>query len=576
MVITFDKVSFKYLEKMLLNEVSFSITDADKIGLIGVNGSGKSTMLKLICELEKPLKGNIIKSGGMIINYLPQEPNFEKNMTLIDCIMLNDDKLHKVNDYEAKSILNKLKLYNHEELAGNLSGGQLKRLALAKVLVTYCDFLILDEPTNHLDNDMIVWLEKYLKRFKKALIMVTHDRYFLERICNRMLEIDFANAHLYEANYSKFLELKEERIKNEAHQMQKLKSILRVEKAWMERGVEARRTKSKNRIERFEKMSEIEFNNKETFEFNSIKTRLGKKLIEIKNGTKAYGDKLLFNDFNFSLQKSDIVGLIGDNGAGKTTLFKIIMGEETLDKGELNLGETLNIGYFSQHLDIIDKEIRVIDYIKEESEEINTLDGKISAKQLLENFLFDSNMQYTKIKMLSGGEKRRLQLIKVLMKNPNLLILDEPTNDLDIYTLEILENYLESFHGPIIIVSHDRYFLDKVCNKLFAFENKKINEYACSFSEYIEINNKEEIDTITKPIRNKTNTFQKEKRELVKVEEEISKLELIIRNYEKELSLLTSEYTKIMDIHNKLQETKKTLDTYMEKYFELMAILEEN
>lgn len=576
MVITFDNVQFKYIERKILDNASCSITDNDKIGIVGVNGTGKTTLLKLIVGEEVPQGGKIIKSGGMIINYLPQDPKFPNDVSLLDIVMSASTIEHPIKDYEAKSILSKLGFDDYNMFANNLSGGQLKRLALCKVLVSYCDLLILDEPTNHLDSELIVWLEKYLIKFKKGLLMVTHDRYFLQRVCNKMMELDFGKIYLYEANYEKFLELKALRIAEEENLKRKLKSILKAETEWMNRSVEARRTKSKSRIERFEKLSKIDFNEKETMEFTSITTRLGKKLINMKNGCKAYGENVLFNDFSFDLQRNDIIGIVGENGAGKTTLFKILMGIETLDSGELILGETLNIGYFSQHMDVIDPDIRVIDYIKDEQNIIETLDGKITASELLERFLFNSELQYSKVKMLSGGEKRRLQLVKVLMKNPNLLIFDEPTNDLDLYTLEILEDYLLSFKGPILTVSHDRYFLDKICNKLFVFKNKYIEESNLSFSEYLEnkTNDNYQIkeENINRKPKNKMPAALRN--ELVKLEEELPKLEENLENLKKELSKQTTDFYKMMELQAQIDELDIVISNKMERYFELEEIKE--
>ncbi len=576
MVITFKDVSFKYIEKMLLDNVSFSITDSDKVGVVGLNGTGKTTMLKLISGLEKPVSGEIIISGGMQINYLPQDPKFPKGLKALEVIMAKSTKEHPIKDYEAKSILTKLKL-DPDSLIDNYSGGENKRLALALVLVSYSDMLILDEPTNHLDNDMILWLEKYLKSFKRGLIMVTHDRYFLEHVCNKMLELDLGKTYLYEANYSKFLELKTARLLEAKRMEAKLKSILKTETEWMNRSVEARRTKSKSRINRFNELSKINFSEDKTMEFNSVTRRLGKKLIEIENGSKAFGDKVLFKDFNFKLERSDIIAFVGDNGAGKSTLFKIIMGQEDLTTGTLIKGETLHIGYFSQHLDLIDPEIRVIDYIKEEQGLIETLDGVITASELLEKFLFDSEMQYTKVKMLSGGEKRRLQLVRVLMSNPNLLILDEPTNDLDIYTLEILEDYLMSFKGPILVVSHDRYFLDKICNKLYVFENTSIKEYMLSFSEYLGMakeDSKAQIEGDKPQGYNKNKMSSKDRNLLDSLNKEIPLLEAELSKLKEKLKGLTVEYTEIMDLTAEIEAKTKILDEKIDKLFELEELKE--
>lgn len=579
MVITFDNVSFKYIERKILDNASFSITDNDKIGLVGVNGTGKTTLLKLIMELEKPNSGEIIKSGGMIINYLEQDPIFDNDVSLLDIVMQASTKEHPINDYEAKSILSKLGLNDYDMYANTLSGGQRKRLALCKVLVSYCDLLILDEPTNHLDTELILWLEKYLIKFKKSLLMVTHDRYFLQRVCNKMLELDMGKTYMYEANYERFLELKAERIIQEDKYKRKIKSILKSEAEWMNRGVEARRTKSKSRIERFNELSKIEFNETKEMELSSISQRLGKKLISIKNGTKSFNDLELFKDFSFDLQRNDIIGIVGDNGAGKSTFFKIIMGIEKLSSGELVLGETLKIGYFSQHLELIDPEIRVIDYIKEQQSLIETLDGVISASDLLEQFMFPSELQYSKVKMLSGGEKRRLQLVRVLITNPNILLFDEPTNDLDLYTLEILENYLLSFKGPILVVSHDRYFLDKICNKLFIFDNKRIIESIKSFSEYLEENNSKN-NNISANTNNNSGYKNKNKmptnlrNELQRLEDELPKLEEEVKALSNELKGQTTDFHKMMELQQKIDSLSNIINEKTDRYFELLEIKE--
>lgn len=577
MVITFDNVSFKYIDRLLLDHASFSITDQDKVGLIGVNGTGKTTLLKLLLELEHPLSGSIVKSGGMRISYLPQEPQFKADHTILDIVTEDSTKEHPIEEYEAKSILSKLGFYDYNTLTTHLSGGQKKRLALAKVLVTYCDFLILDEPTNHLDNEMILWLEKYLIKFKKGLLMVTHDRYFLQRACNKILELDYGKVYLYDANYNLFLDLKAQRLENEKKEQQKLKSILKKEAEWMHRGVEARRTKSKSRIERFNKLSEVFFREEKEMAFSSKETYLGKTLIEIQNGAKSYGELELFSNVSFSLMRNDVIGIVGDNGAGKTTLFKIIMQEEKLDEGNLILGETLKIGYFSQTADWISPDIRAIDYINEEQSLIETLDGTITSSELLERFLFDSKLQYTKVKMLSGGEKRRLQLVRVLMKNPNVLLLDEPTNDLDIYTIEILEDYIESFKGPVLVVSHDRYFLDKICNRLLVYENKTIQPYLLSFSEFLEQTQKQKNTLfISKGVKPKENKFP------TKLRNEQSKLEQDIELYEsklKEISLsmetLTTDYVKLMEKEQEKKDLEAKLDAAITRLFEIEEIKEQ-
>ena len=577
MNITFENTSFKYIERKILDNVSFSISDTDKIGVVGVNGTGKTTMLKLILGIEQPISGKIIKSGGMRINYLEQDPKFDESMSLFDIIMKDSTKDNPILDYEVNSILSKLGFDDSSIKPVNFSGGQRKRLAIAKVLVTPCDILILDEPTNHLDNALILWLEKYLIKWKKGLIMVTHDRYFLQKVCNKMMELDFGKVYLYDGNYDSFLGLKAKRIEDESKAMKKLKSILKVESEWMGRSVEARRTKNKARIERFEKLSETKFNEYKSIEFSSVSTYLGKKLISLKNGSKAFGDKVLFKDFSFDLNRNDIIGIVGDNGAGKSTLFKILMGLETLDSGELVLGETLRIGYFSQNLELIDPEIRVIDYINEEQSVIETLDGAISSSTLLERFLFPKELQYTKVKMLSGGEKRRLQLIKVLAKNPNILLFDEPTNDLDLYTLEVLEDYIMDFKGPVLTVSHDRYFLDKICNMLFIFKNESIEKTLDSFSEYLDKTDDDKIDSekVSKQRVKKNKMPAKERNELAKLEEEIPTLEEKLKGLNVEIKKNTTDYTKLMDIQKEIDELSIVIEEKTNRYFELLAIKEE-
>lgn len=571
MVITFKDVSFRYTDKNLLDKVSFSITDQDKTGLVGLNGTGKSTLIKLIEDEIRPQSGEIIKSGNMIISYLEQEPDIPLNTKLLDYVMKNNDKDHKVNDYEAKSMLTKLKL-DPESLTNNLSGGQRKRLALAKCLVTYCDFLILDEPTNHLDNDMILYLEKYLQRYNHGLFMVTHDRYFLERVCNNMLELDNGHIYTYKANYSEFLNLKALRLEREEKAEKKLKRLLKNELEWIHRGVEARRTKQKYRIERFNELSKIKFSERKGFEFDSVSKYLGKTIIEIKNGSKSFGDKVIFKNFNLNVLRTARIGIVGDNGAGKTTLFKIIMQQESLDSGELILGETLRIGYFSQHFDAIDENIRVIDYVKEVSSTIETLEGTVTASSLLERFLFDANLQYTMVKSLSGGQRRRLQLVRVLAANPNVLILDEPTNDLDIETLEVLDDYIDSFMGPVLCVSHDRYFLDKVCDELLYYKNGEINSYMGSFSEFIasDLGTPSQAISKNQGYKNEHKMTSKEKNELYDLEQELPKLDEKMEGLRKELASYTTEYTLMMDVQKKIDELDTEILSKTERYFELM------
>lgn len=579
MNITFSNVSFKYIERPILNKASFSVSDNDKVGVVGVNGTGKTTLLKLILGEEIPNDGSIVISGGARINYLTQDSKFDEDKTILEIVMQNSTKENPIKEYEATSILSKFGFDDVSVTTKMFSGGQLKRVALARALVTPCDFLILDEPTNHLDNSVISFLEKYLIKFKHGIIMVTHDRYFLERVCNKMLELDFAKTYVYDANYTKFLELKAERLINEEKAEKRLKQILKSETEWMHRGVEARRTKSKSRIERFNQLKEITFNEKKSMEISSVNTYLGKKLISFKNAMMSFDDKLIFSDFNFELNRQDIVGIIGDNGSGKTTLFKIIMQILELTSGVMEVGETLRFGYFSQHMDIIDNNIRVIDYIKNDAAVIETLDGTITASEMLERFLFSKDIQYAKVSMLSGGEKRRLQLVHVLMTNPNILLFDEPTNDLDIYTLELLEDYILNFKGPSLIVSHDRYFLDKICNKLLVFDDSKIIESNMSFSEYLDSaltsvkSTPLKKEAIKKEHKKKLSYM--EEKELNTLENEIARFDERISVLKKELNNSSNDYVKLMDYQKELDEINEVYDLKSIRYLELLEKKEE-
>ncbi len=581
MVITFQNVSFKYVDRYLLKDASFSITEKEKIGLMGVNGSGKTTLLKLVVGEEKPVEGTIVKSGNITINYLEQNQTFKDDETVLEAITSRSSKEHPIPDYEIKSALNHLKLFNYQALCKTLSGGEKKRLSLAICLLSYCDILLLDEPTNHLDNDTILWLENYLRKWPHGLLLVTHDRYFLENVCSNMLELDHGHVYTYVANYSKYLELKEQREENEAHQEQKVKSLLKNELAWIRAGAPARSTKQKSRIQRFNKLATIEFQKDSKLNMSSIDRRLGNDTIEISHASKAIDGKVLFTDFSFSLPRYSRVGIVGDNGCGKSTLFKAIMGKTSLDSGSITIGQTVKIGYLSQELMEMDPEDRVIDFISRDGGSIDTLDGKLSPKQLLETFLFDSDKQYASIKTLSGGEKRRLQILKVLSSNPNILILDEPTNDLDIYTLEVLEEYLDNFKGPVLVVSHDRYFLDKVCDTLLAFENQKINKYTCSVSEYLanqtkgEDNKKEE-----KTVRVKTHPSTGKMRDrLAYLEKHTILLHKEIFEIDKKLNTPTSNYQEVNRLgeerNSKAKQVEEEENEYLETLDELDKALEE-
>lgn len=491
-ILNIEHISKIYGEKKIFDDVSYGIHEGDKIGIIGINGTGKTTLLKMIAGLEEPDDGQVIMQNGLRVTYLPQNPEFPDKATVLSYVA--DGKQHQdwMTESEAKTVLNHLGIREHDALIAQLSGGQKKRVALARTLVNPADVLILDEPTNHIDNEMAMWLEDYLNRFKGVVVMVTHDRYFLDRVTNKILEISHGKLYSYTANYSQFLEMKAQREEMELATERKRQSVLRMELEWAKRGCRARSTKQRARLERLEALKEGKAPVREqNVELDSIGTRMGKKTIELHHVSKRYGEKKIIDDFDYIMLKNQRLGIIGPNGCGKSTLMKIITGILQPDSGEVELGDTIRIGYFAQEVTDMDGKQRVIDYIRDVAEYVPASEGRITASQMLERFLFDAAMQYTPIEKLSGGEKRRLYLCKVLMESPNVLILDEPTNDLDIPTLTILEDYLDSFAGIIITVSHDRYFLDNVVERIFAFEGEgKLKQYEGGYTDYLETRRK--------------------------------------------------------------------------------------
>lgn len=573
MLITLNRVSFRYMDKEILKDVSFSIHESDKIGIVGINGTGKTTLLKTIIGEVDIENGQIFKKNGLKIAYLSQEPIFDNQRTVLEEAI---EKSNVENDYEIKSMLSRLGLDNFSTVIGTLSGGEKRRLALAITLVKNCDLLILDEPTNHLDIWMINWLEKFLIKWSKALLLVTHDRYFLERITNKTLDLELGNTYVYDANYSRYLELKTERMEYQLATSRKLQAILKKEAVWASLNPQARSTKSKERMERF---YELEHKVKETtqnindlnqtFSFNSLDTRLGKTTIEINNLSKIMNGKILFQQFSYNVKRFDRLGFVGKNGSGKTTLFKTILGELEKDTGSIVIGQTVKIGYFKQENDILNSNIRIIDYVKQFGEVVDTIDGPLYVSQLLENFLFDRNKQYMSVSSLSGGEKRRLQLLTVLIQNPNILLLDEPTNDLDIYTLELLEDYLEKFKGAVLVISHDRYFLDKVTTHSMIFDDSRLIEYTGLISNYI-----------TEALAKKTNKkveekkehieiprfTSKEKKEFDTIEEKIMQKEEKIASLKQETYGCGSDYQRLFRLQQEIEENEKELEILYERY----------
>lgn len=573
MLITAEHITKHQNVKEILMDAGFTIEDKDKIALIGVNGTGKTTLLKILIGEEQIEEGTILKKNGLRISYLPQEPVFEEHETILHQILSMDKD---IQEYEAKSILGKLGIQDVNQKVNVLSGGQRKRVALARALLKPCDLLLLDEPTNHLDNTMIEWLENYLKKYSKAIFMVTHDRYFLERVCTKMIEIDRGNLYSYDANYSQYLEMKEERMKIALSQEKKRKSILRKELEWVRAGVQARGTKSKERLQRFYDMSAIEdVKTDENVTLDTLTSRLGKKTIEIEQIAKQYNGHVLFHDFSYRMKRNDRIGIIGPNGCGKSTLLHILAKEITPDTGSVIHGETVKIAYFKQGHEEMDPDMRILDYIKETSNEIKTSDGTFSASQMLERFLFDSKMQYTNIGRLSGGEKRRLYLLKVLMSAPNILFLDEPTNDLDIATLQILEDYLDAFNGALLVVSHDRYFLDRICDSLFIFQaDGSIKSFIGGYSAYMELSDINQVKATAKTsdtkIENKAmqtlRMSSKEKRELESMDEEMDKVQGRIDAIDKEMETCSDDFMKLNALSDERTALEQKLEEMMERW----------
>ena len=586
-ILNIEHVSKIFGEKKIFDDVSYGIHEGDKIGIIGINGTGKTTLLKIIAGLEETDEGQVIKQNGLRITYLPQNPEFPKGSTVLSYVI----QVTQNKEYEARNILNKLGITDHDADIATLSGGQKKRVALARALVNPADVLILDEPTNHLDNEMVTWLEEYLIKFKGVIIMVTHDRYFLDRVTNKILEISRGKLYGYEANYSKFLEMKAQREEMELASERKRQSILRMELEWAKRGCRARTTKQKARLERLEALKNGKAPVQDTaVELDSVGTRMGKKTIEFHNISKSYGDKVLIRDFNYIVLKNQRLGFIGPNGCGKSTLMKILVGAIEPDEGFMEIGDTIQIGYFSQEAEEMDNSQRVIDYIKDVAEYVPTKDGRITASQMLERFLFDGNMQYTPIGKLSGGEKRRLYLCKVLMESPNVLILDEPTNDLDIPTLTILEDYLDSFPGIVITVSHDRYFLDNLVDRIFAFEgNGCLQQYEGGYTDYAEAKQRLEVANIQKESdKKKTSSKEdwkqnrptklkfsyKEQKEYETIDEDIASLEAKIEALDAEMMANATNSAKLSELAAEKEKAEALLEEKMERWVYLNDLAE--
>ena len=591
-ILSLENITHSYTERKLFDNTSFYLHEGEKVGVIGINGTGKSTLLKIMAGLEVPDEGEVIKTSNMMIHYLPQNPKFNDGDTVLESVqnMIH----HHANENElvkAKSMMTRLGITDFEQKTGELSGGQRKRLALVSVLITPCDILILDEPTNHLDSEMAQWLENQLKAFKGALVMVTHDRYFLDSVTNRIIELDKGKIYSYDEKYSGFLQRKAEREDSVKASERKRQSILRKEIEWMQRGARARSTKQKAHIKRYEDLKDQKgIETEDKIELSSIKSRMGKTTIELENICKAYGENVLIKDFSYNFLKGDRVGFVGKNGCGKTTLMKIVDGRIKPDSGIVNIGQTIKIGYYTQEIEndkdagiaYMNPDDKVIDYIKNTAEFVRTQEGLVSASVMLERFLFPSSQQYSKIEKLSGGEKRRLNLLRVLMEAPNVLILDEPTNDLDIETMTILEDYLDSFDGIVITVSHDRYFLDRVVRRIFSFEgNGVIRQYEGGYTDYY--NKKQEEAEHTKEQEKPVSKGRQEKsayksknqklkfsyneqREYDTIEDDIGKLEEKLEKLDIDMNKNATNSVKLKELMDEKEETEALLMEKMDRW----------
>lgn len=588
-ILTADNITKAYGERRLLDGASFFLQEGEKVGIIGINGTGKSTLLKILAGMEEPDEGKVIRAQGMVVRFLPQHPSFRPEDTLIEALLRENGKTEEeATDLitDAKNMMTRLGITDFNETCGHLSGGQKKRLALISVLLTPSDILILDEPTNHLDGDMAEWLEEMLKKRKNAVIMVTHDRYFLDSVAGRIIEIDRGKIYSHETNYSGYLEEKISREEMAEAAERKRQSLLRTELAWVQRGARARSTKQKARLERYE-----ELKNRKTesvsanVELSSVSNRMGRTTIELNHISKNYPGKELIRDFSYIFLKNDRVGFVGRNGCGKTTLMKMITGAVQPDAGDIEIGQTIKIGYYAQECDMPDDK-RVIDYIRDVAEIIDTTEGRVTAARMLEKFLFSGEDQYGLVGKLSGGEKRRLNLCRVLMEAPNVLILDEPTNDLDIATLTILESYLDTFQGIVIAVSHDRYFLDRTMKRIFAFEGDGIiRQYEGNYSDYllrksVEAEMGKEADgtgnetTADKkstwdPGKRKLKFSYKEQKEYETIEQDIADMEQQIADLEASIPNYASDFVKLQEINQKTEELKAALEEKMDRWMYL-------
>lgn len=586
MLLSAEHISINFGDRQVLDDVNFYLNEGDKIGILGINGTGKSTFLKILAGVAEADAGRVTRNPNVQISYLPQNPDMDDSATILEQIFLDfPEDFRAINEYEAKTMLTKLGFTDYSATIGTLSGGQRKRVALAAALIHPADVLILDEPTNHLDSGMVEWLEDWLRRFKSGLIMVTHDRYFLERVANHITELSRGALYHYEANYSKYLELKAQRAEMALASERKRQSILRDEREWIMRGCRARSTKSRERIERYENLLQQEApETDDTIQMAASSSRLGRKIIELHQVSKSYDGKCLFRDFSYHILRSDRIGIVGHNGAGKSTLLQLIAGQLQPDTGTVEIGSTVRIGHFSQEGRELDLNQRVYDFIHEIAEETKTDQGTFTAAQMMERFMFPSELQSVPIGKLSGGERRRLYLLSVLMAAPNVLLLDEPTNDLDVMTLSILEDYLQDFPGPILTVSHDRFFLDKLSDQIFEVGNGEVRRFVGNWSDWKRTKQKEEkpvwkqetekSEIYKRPKQQKLKFSFKEQKEFETIDDDIADLEKQLAECEREQNRFATDYVKLQELMNQQTQLEQALEEKTERWVYLNELKE--
>ncbi len=583
MLLSAEHISINFGSRQLLEDVNFYLNEGDKTGIIGINGTGKSTFLKVLAGAIEADEGRISRNPNVQVSYLPQNPVMDDNATVLEQMFLHfPAEFRKLNEYEAKSMLNKLGITDHSQKVGTLSGGQRKRVALATALIHPADVLMLDEPTNHLDAEMTAWLEDWLRRFKGGLVMVTHDRYFLERVVNHITELSRGKLYHYEANYSKYLELKEQRAEMAEASERKRQSILRVEREWIMRGCKARTTKSKERIQRYEALLNQDApETDDTVQMAAASSRLGKKIIELKDVSKSFDGRPIVNHFSYNLLRNDRIGIVGRNGAGKSTLLHLVAGELAPDSGTVDIGATVKIGHFSQEGRELDLNQRVYDFIHDIADEVRTDEGTFTANQMMERFMFPGDLQSVPIGRLSGGERRRLYLLSVLMEAPNVLLLDEPTNDLDVMTLSILEDYLQGFPGPILVVSHDRFFLDKLAESVFEVRDGEILRYTGNWSDWQRKRREEETPAkaekpkaAERPRERKLKFTFKEQMEFDSIDDDLAALESEIAECQEAQGRCGSDYVKLQELQTRQEELEAKLEEKTERWVYLNELKE--